>query len=147
MGLQSVIYNQPVYEGVDPKFPNVETYTPFFELTYKVDRKNSIRFESQYLRTEQDLGSFYHGILEWNSSPHFSIAVSDMINTEPVRKVNPTLANQVLHYPSLFVKYNIKTTSFTAAYVKQVEGVNCTGGICRLEPAFSGLRVTLSTQF
>jgi hypothetical protein len=147
IGLQSVIYNQPVYEGKDTTYPNVETITPFAEVTYKINRKNSIRFETQYLNTEQDLGSFFHGILEWNSSPHFTVAISDMINTAPVRKINPTLANQVLHYPSLFVKYNVKTTSFTAAYVKQVEGVNCTGGICRLEPAFSGLRFTLSTQF
>lgn len=147
-GVQMVEYNQPVYEGKDPKkIDNVETLTPFFEVTYKVNRKNSIRLESQMLNTQQDLGSFYHGILEWNSSPHFSVAVSDMVNTNPVRIVNPTLADQVLHYPSLFVKYNIKTTSFTAAYVKQVEGINCTGGICRLEPAFSGLRFTLSTQF
>jgi hypothetical protein len=146
-GLQSVIYNQPVYEGKDDHYPSVETITPFMELTYKLDRKNSFRFESQYLITEQDLGSFFHGILEWNSSPKFTIAVSDMINTAPVREINPTLANQVLHYPTVFAKYNIKTTSITAAYVKQVEGVNCTGGICRLEPAFSGLRFTLSTQF
>ena len=147
-GVQMVTYNQPVYEGKDSsKIDNVETLTPFFEITYKVNRRNSIRLESQMLNTQQDLGSFYHGILEWNSSPRFSIAISDMINTNPVRIVNVTLADQVLHYPSVFVKYNVKTTSFTAAYVKQVEGINCTGGICRLEPAFSGLRFTLSTQF
>jgi len=147
-GIQLVEYNQAVYEGKDPKkVENVETVSPFMELTYKVNRKNSIRLESQFLMTDQDLGSFYHGILEWNSSPHFSIAVSDMVNTNPVRIVNPTLADQVLHYPSVFAKYNVKTTSFTAAYVKQVEGVVCTGGICRLEPAFSGLRFTLATQF
>ncbi|PCJ65955.1 MAG: hypothetical protein COA58_07705 [Bacteroidetes bacterium] len=148
VGLQVVTYNQPVYEGKDAKvIDNVETLTPFFEVTYKVNRKNSIRLESQMLNTEQDLGSFYHGILEWNSSPRFSVALSDMINTNPVRKVNPSLADQVLHYPSVFLKYNVKTTSFTAAYVKQVEGINCTGGICRLEPAFSGLRFTIATQF
>ena len=147
-GIQLVEYNQAVYEGKDPKkVENVETVSTFMELTYKVNRKNSIRLESQFLMTDQDLGSFYHGILEWNSSPHFSIAVSDMVNTNPVRIVNPTLADQVLHYPSVFAKYNVKTTSFTAAYVKQVEGVVCTGGICRLEPAFSGLRFTLATQF
>ncbi len=147
IGLQGVIYNQPIYEGKDTAYPNVETFTPFGEVTYKLNRKNSFRFEFQYLNTEQDLGSFFHGILEWNSSPHFTVALSDMINTAPVRKVNPTLADQVLHYPTVFVKYNVKTTSFTAAYVKQVEGVNCTGGICRLEPAFSGLRFTVATQF
>ena len=148
IGLQMVEYNQSVYEGKDPKkIDNVKTFTPFGEVTYKINRKNSIRLESQMLNTEQDLGSFYHGIIEWNNSPKYTIAISNMINTNPVRVVNPTLANQVLYYPGVFVKYNVKTTSFTAAYVKQVEGINCTGGICRLEPAFSGLRFTLSTQF
>jgi hypothetical protein len=148
IGLQMVEYNQSVYEGKDPKkIDNVKTFTPFGEVTYKINRKNSIRLESQMLNTEQDLGSFYHGIIEWNNSPKYTIAISNMINTNPVRVVNPTLANQVLYYPGFFVKYNVKTTSFTAAYVKQVEGINCTGGICRLEPAFSGLRFTLSTQF
>ena len=70
-----------------------------------------------------------------------------MVNTAPQRQTNQLIPKQILHYPSFFVKYNVGTTSFTAAYVKQVEGVNCTGGICRLEPAFSGLRFTLSTQF
>ena len=148
IGLQMVEYNQSVYEGKDPKkIDNVKTFTPFGEVTYKINRKNSIRLESQMLNTEQDLGSFYHGIIEWNNSPKYTFAISNMINTNPVRIVNPTLANQVLYYPGVFVKYNVKTTSFTAAYVKQVEGINCTGGICRLEPAFSGLRFTLSTQF
>ncbi len=148
VGVQMVTYNQAVYEGKDPKkTDNVETLTPFGEVTYKINRKNSLRFESQMLNTDQDLGSFYHGILEWNSSPKFTIAVSDMVNTNPVRIVNDQLADQVLHYPSFFVKYNVRTTSFTAAYIKQVEGVVCTGGICRLEPAFSGLRFTLTSQF
>lgn len=148
LGLQMVNYNQEVYE-VKPigKAEDVETFTPFGEITYKINRKNSLRFESQMLITEQDLGSFYHGILEWTSSPKFTVAISDMVNTNPVRIVNESLADQVLHYPSFFVKYNVKTTSFTAAYIKQVEGVVCTGGVCRLEPAFSGIRFTLSTQF
>lgn len=146
LGLQSVFYKQSIYEG-ESTYPDVQTITPFFEVTYKVDRKNSIRFESQYLRTEQDLGSFYNGILEWNRSPKFTVAVGDMINTEPQRQSNQLLSKRVLHYPTVFLKYNVKTTSFTASYVKQVEGVNCTGGICRLEPAFSGLRFTLTTQF
>jgi hypothetical protein len=137
-----------VYQGKDKKkTADVITFTPFMEVTYKANRKNSFRLESQMLNTDGDLGSFYHGILEWNSSPKFSIAISDMINTNPVRIVNTTLPDQILHYPSFFAKYNVKTTSFTAAYIKQVEGVVCTGGICRLEPAFSGLRFTITSQF
>ena len=40
-----------------------------------------------------------------------------------------------------------KNTRFTAGYIRQVEGVNCTGGVCRVEPAFSGVRLTLTTNF
>ena len=148
VGLQMIDYNLAVYQGKDKKkTADVITFTPFMEVTYKANRKNSFRLESQMLNTDGDLGSFYHGILEWNSSPKFSIAISDMINTNPVRIVNTTLPDQILHYPSFFAKYNVKTTSFTAAYIKQVEGVVCTGGICRLEPAFSGLRFTITSQF
>jgi hypothetical protein len=96
-GVQSVIYNQAIYEG-KPGVDNVETYTPFVDLTYKINRKNSIRFESQYLITDQDLGSFYHGIVEWNSSPNLTVAISDMINTNPVRIVNPFCEVQRCNY-------------------------------------------------
>jgi hypothetical protein len=36
---------------------------------------------------------------------------------------------------------------YTFGYLKQQQGVNCSGGICRLEPAFSGVRFTVSTNF
>ncbi|MFN9380586.1 MAG: DUF6029 family protein, partial [Bacteroidota bacterium] len=36
---------------------------------------------------------------------------------------------------------------FSLSYIKQVEGVICTGGICRLEPAFSGVRLSLNSSF
>ena len=70
-----------------------------------------------------------------------------MINTEPFRYEDNPAPDKVLHYYSAFAKYSIHTTSFTLAYIKQVEGVNCSGGVCRLEPAFSGIRFTLTTNF
>lgn len=146
-GVQTIFYNQNVYED-HTDYPNVETLTPFTEIIYKLDRKNSIRFEAQYMDTDGDLGSWFNGTLEWNQSPHWTVAATNMINTVPQRQSNQlNIPKRVLHYPSFFVQYKHKTTTFSAAYIKQVEGVVCTGGICRIEPAFSGLRFTLNTLF
>jgi hypothetical protein len=148
-GVQSIYYDQAIYQG-KPGHEPVETVTPFIELNYKLDKKNSLRFEAQYLSvadTLQDYGSFANVMLEWNVSPHYSFSVSDMINTKPFRYEDNNTPDKVLHYYSVFAKYSINTTAFTLAYIKQVEGVNCSGGVCRLEPAFSGIRFTLTTNF
>lgn len=147
IGLQSIFYNQQIYESRDTTYHNVKTITPFFDITYKLSRRNSLRMETQYLMTEQDLGSFVNIILELNMSPHYSFSVSDMVNVAPVRHGDTKISDKVVHYWTVFGKYNIHTTSFTLAYVRQVAGVNCTGGICRIEPAFSGIRFTLTSNF
>lgn len=147
IGLQSVFYNQQVYESKDSTYHDVNTITPFGEVTYRMSRRNSIRLEAQYLKTGEDLGSFLNAILELNFSPHYTFAISDMVNVEPVRHEGSTISDEIVHYYSFFGKYNIHTTSFTLAYIKQVEGINCTGGICRVEPAFSGVRFTITTNF
>ncbi|MCB9262233.1 MAG: hypothetical protein H6607_07660 [Flavobacteriales bacterium] len=146
-GLQSIFYNQQIYENKDTSYHDVKTLTPFMEMTYKMTSRKSLRLESQYLSTKQDLGSFVNGVLELNMSPHYSFSISDMVNVIPVRHVGSTVSDKIVHYYTLFAKYNINTTSFTLAYVKQVQGVNCTGGICRIEPAFSGIRFTLTSNF
>lgn len=146
-GLQSIFYNQQVYEGKDQTYHDVHTITPFMEVTYKLSRRNSLRLETQYLMTEQDLGSFLNAVLELNMSPRYSFSVSDMVNTDPVRHAGSGISDEIAHYWSVFGKVNFHTSSFTMAYVRQVEGVNCTGGICRIEPAFSGWRFTLTSNF
>lgn len=147
LGVQLIDYNQEIYEQ-KPDYKLVKTVTPFGEVSYQFNPTTSLRVEAQYLETTGDLGSFFNAVAELTISPKYSFAISDMVNTKPVRQsTNPLVANRVLHYPTVFAKYNIKTTSFSLSYIKQVEGVNCTGGICRLEPAFSGVRFTVSSVF
>jgi len=43
--------------------------------------------------------------------------------------------------------YTYRANRFSLAYVKQVEGINCAGGICRYEPTFHGVRLQLSSSF
>lgn len=146
LGISAITYNQEIYE-FKPTYPVVHTFTPFYEVTYRINRRNSLRWETQYLRTQQDLGSFINSVLELNMSPHYSFSISDMVNVEPVRFPGSIVSDEIVHYYTIFGKYTVNTTAFTLGYIKQVEGVNCTGGICRLEPAFSGFRFTMVTNF
>lgn len=149
VGIQSVFYNQAVFE-LNPHAPNVRTITPFGEVTYKITPTRSIRVEAQYLDTKQDQGSFVNAIVEYNVAPHWSFAVGDMVNTNPVRTPGTPqeiISNETIHYYSFFTSYTVSTTKFNLSYLKQVQGVNCTGGICRVEPAFSGVRFGLTTNF
>lgn len=147
-GMQYIGYNQTTFE-LKPNAPFVEALTPFGEITYKVDNKKSVRVEGQYLITEQDLGHLINGLVEFNIAPHWSFSVADMVNTKPGALNQPINgeAFDLVHYYNFFASYTFKTTRITAAWLKQVAGVNCTGGVCRVEPAFSGARITLNTNF
>lgn len=140
LGGQLISYNQEIFEN-EPERPMVEAITPFAELTYKFDRKKSMRVELQYQNCQQDFGSWVYGLLEYNIAPKWSFAVSDMWNYEPLR------TEEALHYYSVFAGYTQKSSRFTLNYVKQIAGIVCTGGVCRYEPAFSGLKAGMITTF
>lgn len=154
-GLQLQTYNQERYE-VKPGVPLLRTVTPYADLLYKFTRRKSIRFEFQAMLvgediaagSRQDYGNWLFGLVELSLAPRWVFAVSDMYNITPGR--NSPEANgekQALHYPRLDIYYTRRANRFSLSYIKQVEGVVCTGGICRLEPAFSGFRFSISTLF
>lgn len=154
-GLQIQRYNQEVFE-FKPDAPMVETLTPFFDVLYKISRSRAIRFEGQYMHTGQDekgerhdYGNWLFGLLEFTIAPHWTFTASDMYNISP-GKNSPIAENgekAALHYPRFDVFYTTGVNRFSLSYIKQVEGVVCTGGICRLEPAFSGVRLTVNSTF
>jgi hypothetical protein len=148
VGLQFIQYNQQVLE-LKANVPFVYASTAFGEMTYKLTTKRSLRFEWQYMYTEQDLGSFVNGLLEYNVAPHWSFAAGDLVNIQEgyLNKPEPGEAFEIIHYYNLFASYTYKTTRFTGGYLKQPQGVNCTGGVCRIEPAFSGARISITTNF
>ncbi len=155
-GVQHQNYNQERFE-FKPGVPNVQTITPFADFLYKFNRKASLRAEAQYMHTgmdksagyKQDYGDWIFGLVELNLAPHWSFVVSDMYNAGPGKNspVNENGEKLKLHYPRFDVFYTIRSNRFSLSYIKQVEGVVCTGGICRLEPAFSGVRVSVSSTF
>ena len=138
-GIQFQQYNQEIFE-TKPGVPIVNTVVPFADFLYKIDRKKSVRFELQYMGTQQDFGSWIFGLAEYSIAPDWTFTLSDMYNSSPKKTGK-------IHYPRIDVFYTIKSNRFSLSYVKQVEGVVCSGGICRLEPAFSGFRMTASSTF
>ena len=139
-GLQHLVYNQELYE-FKPGAPLVRAWTPFAELTYKINRQKSLRIEASQMTTEQDLGDWLWGLVEYNIAPRYSFSIMDMWN---YGNSNPDKRN---HYYTAFAALNWPGLRFTGGYVRQVQGVICTGGVCRVEPAFNGLRFSMSANF
>ncbi len=156
-GLQVQNYNQEIYE-FKPEVPIVRTIIPYFDFLYKIDRRRSFRIEAQYMNIgddvkagfKQDYGDWLFGLVEINIAPHWTFTASDMYNITP-GKLSPEDVDsgekQSIHYPRFDVFYTNGPNRFSLSYIKQVEGVVCTGGICRLEPAFSGVRFTVNSTF
>ena len=140
-GLQRVYYDQELYE-TKPGAPPVQTVTPYGEWLHKFSRKRALRTEAQVLVTDEDLGSWVFGLAEFTVAPHWTFTASDMYLFDPA-----TAGASTQHYPRFDVFYAWRANRVAASYIKQVEGVVCSGGICRLEPAFSGWRVSVFAQF
>lgn len=151
-GLQILKYNIFVYQGKD-KY--VDALTPYGEFLYKFSPRRSIRIEAQYLHTEDEFGSWVNGLVEVGLAPHWIFYASDMYKLKhgsldsslSPEKAKDKVKYDGTHFPSLGVVYSRKSNRVSLAYVKQVEGINCAGGICRLEPAFHGVRLTLNSSF
>ncbi len=141
-GVQIQNYNQEVYE-VKPDVPIVKTVTPFAEFLYKFDRKKSIRVESQVMFTDEDFGNWLFGLVEFSVAPHWSFSVSEMYNFSPTKRTDGV----ALSYPRVDVFYTNGANRYSLSFVKQVQGIVCAGGVCRLEPSFSGVRLSVNSSF
>lgn len=140
-GVQILQYNQAYYQ-FHPGTPMLKAVTPFAEVTYSFSPKKSLEVQAQYMATKQDYGSWLYLGAEFDIAPKWAFAASDMYNIKPANPNNPAK-----HYYNVFVSYTKGAHRFSLAYVKQVDGINCTGGVCRYEPAFSGLKLNITSSF
>ncbi len=138
-GFQYMNYNQEIYQE-KPGVDMVQSLTPYVDFLYKFNEHTSLRTELQYMDTHQDYGSWAFALIELGVAPHWVISASDMYNIKPKKTDD-------IHYPTLSVAYSRDANRISLAYVKQVEGIVCSGGICRLEPAFNGYRMTVASTF
>lgn len=145
IGAQYMIYNKDYYQN-KPGVPNIKAFTPFTEITYIMNSKSSIKLQAQYMNTKQDNGSWAFLALEYAVAPKWSFALSDMYNVDPAEGVEGS-KYKGKHFYNVFVARTQGAHRISLAYVKQVDGINCTGGVCRYEPGFSGLKLSITSSF
>ena len=140
-GVQYRRYNQRVYE-IKPGVPMVTTLVPFTDWNIRLDAYRSIKVEAQYLRSAQDYGDFAYGLIEWNQRRWgLSLGVSDMYNLKPLKTAEP------VHYYSVYAFYRKGPLRTGVEYARQIGGVVCSGGVCRVEPSFRGLKLSFAANF
>lgn len=152
LGFQFIRFNQELYiresRDINGKYvPFVNVYTVFAEASVKLSKKSSLRTELQYQSCKTDFGQWIYGLLEFSLAPNFTVSISDMWNFKANPENKEAIKQNPRHYYSFFTSYTFKQHRLTATYARQVSGIVCTGGVCRFEPAFSGVRVTLNTSF
>ena len=111
------------------------------DLTYKINRHHSLRFETQALWTNEDKGDWLFGQIEYTFSPHWYIAVLDQYNSGNLD------VDKKVHYGLISTGYINGSHRFSFQYGKQRAGVFCVGGVCRAVPASNGLTFTFTSSF
>jgi hypothetical protein len=111
------------------------------DMTYKFTPTHALRFEFQYLQTEQDQGDWTLGMLEYSIAPLWFFSVADQWNLG-----NSETANR-FHYPIVAAGYTNNANRIQVSYGKQRAGIVCVGGVCRPVPASDGFTITVTSSF
>ena len=137
--------------------PVVKANIGFLDVTYKINKKQSLRLELQGLwenevhkgyeveesekKDFQKRGDWAFALLEYSITPHWSFSIADKWNYgNPVEEYRD-------HYFTGTITYIHEATRVMLSAGRQSEGVVCVGGVCRTVPASSGVSLTVSTSF
>jgi hypothetical protein len=134
------LYNKNQIEGkIDEKM--VTSHITVAELIHKINTKKSLRIEAQHLSTEQDLGNWMMGLVEYSISPRWLFTVFDEWNYGNKK------AAQRFNYYTFSSTYVKGGSRITLAYARQRAGLLCVGGVCRFVPASNGVTLTITSRF
>ena len=137
--------------------PPVKANIGFLDVTYKINKKQSLRLELQGLwenevhagyeyeesekKDYQKRGDWVAALIEYSINPHWSFSIADKWNYG-----NPVVEYRD-HYFTGTVTFIHEATRVMLSAGRQSEGVVCVGGVCRTVPASSGVALTVSTSF
>lgn len=107
------------------------------DFLYKFTPSFSLRLELQYLTSKEGEKDWMAGLLEASFAPKWSIFVSDMYNNGSTK----------LHYYSAGVSYAHSRTRLQLSYGRNREGYVCSGGVCRIQPAYTGANFAMTISF
>lgn len=131
------VIEEDIYDTEEMVYANIA----IVDLTYKFNRKHSLRTELQGLWTKEDDGDWAAITLEYNISPAWFFSIMDEYNYG-----NPNSEMQI-HYYNMSFGYTDKANRISVRYGRQREGLLCVGGVCRYVPASTGFTITLTSSF
>lgn len=126
------------------------------DVTYKFNKKHSIRVEAQYLASNDYEGDWVAGTIEYNFAPKFSFYVSDMWNCEKMQDAQygnffyNSLGDgdhYLLHYYQVGASYTHNSLRAQLSYGRNRAGYVCSGGVCRFQPAYTGVNLSVTLSF
>ena len=127
------------------------------DVTYKINKKHSMRFELQYLASNDYEGDWVAATIEYNLAPKFSFYVSDMWNCEKMQdgaygnyymNINTyEYDHELLHYYQVGASFTHKSFRAQLSYGRNRAGYVCSGGVCRFQPAYTGVNLALTLSF
>lgn len=127
------------------------------DVTYKINKKHSLRFEAQYLTSEDYEGDWVAATVEYNFAPKFSFYVSDMWNCEKMQDgaygnyymnlETFEMEHKLLHYYQVGGSFTHNSLRVQLSYGRNRAGYVCSGGVCRFQPAYTGVNLALTLSF
>ena len=129
------------------------------DVTYKINKKHSLRFEAQYLASNDYEGDWVAATIEYNLAPKFSFYVSDMWNCERMGDETSQYGNyyvdintyegknHLLHYYQVGASFTHNSLRAQLSYGRNRAGYVCSGGVCRFQPAYTGVNLALTLSF
>ena len=143
--------------------PEAEYYSSHIfvcDVTYKFNKKHSVRTELQYLAAKDYEGDWVAGTIEYNFAPKFSIYASDMWNCEAMGDEPRSWGtnyyedmetgegkNYLLHYYQVGASYTHDSLRVQLSYGRNRAGYVCSGGVCRMQPAYTGTNLAITLSF
>jgi hypothetical protein len=107
------------------------------DLRYSFSDRLSVKSELQHLWTDQHNGNWVASGIELAFAPWIAVFVNDITDYE----------NERIHYLNTGLSYSNSYFRISLGYGRYKEGYVCSGGICRLIPAYTGFNLKLTSSF
>ena len=104
---------------------------------YRFSTTVSLRTELQYLYSQELTRDWMAGLVELSFAPHWSISASDMYNHGSTK----------VHYYNIGASYSWNALNVSLNAGRTREGMVCSGGVCRWQPAFKGVSLRAQWSF
>ena len=104
---------------------------------YRFSTTVSLRTELQYLYSQELTRDWMAGLVELSFAPHWSISASDMYNH----------GSSKVHYYNIGAAYSWNSLNISLNAGRTREGMVCSGGVCRWQPAFKGVSLRAQWSF